>query len=192
MLTVFSVLWVSFSVFTSWLGVRKGIQHAKEWLCIYTQRFSFVSLAKRRVAAEKKACCVRECVLWSIWLVMHICQYFVRWLTSVVYLDEKAMSGYSSSHVPAMMVRDHSGWHSAGHSSSKPDSYGASMPSVSHWSSRSPAAVAARSNWSGRSRTSAVGVGSCFVSSCVTSLRTPVEARYGAYKSMTNFAVCWY
>jgi len=121
----------------------------------------------------------------------------------VVYLDEKAMSGYSSSHVPAMMVRDHSGWHSAGHSSSKPHSYGASMPSVSQWSSRSPAAVAARSNWSGHSRTSAVGVGSCFVSSTknmmgmvtetargVTSLRTPVEARYAAYKSMTNFAVC--
>ena len=32
MLTVFSVPWVPLSVFTCWLGVRKGIQHAKEWL----------------------------------------------------------------------------------------------------------------------------------------------------------------
>ena len=66
------------------------------------------------------------------------------------------------------------------------------MPSVSQWSSRSPAAVAARSDWSGRSGTSTsyVGVGNSFVSSArgATSFRTPVEARYGAYKSMTNFA----
>ena len=121
----------------------------------------------------------------------------------MVYSDEKAMSGYSSSQAPAMIVHDHGGWHSAGHSSSKPHSYGASTPSVGQWSGRSPAAVAARSDWSGRSGTSAsaVGGGSSFASSAknvmgmvtetargVTSSRTPVEARYDAYKSMTNSA----
>ena len=70
------------------------------------------------------------------------------------------------------------------------------MPSVSQWSSRSPAAVAARSDWSGRSGTSAssVGVGNSFVSSgmgMVTETArgaTSFRTRYGAYKSMTNFA----
>ena len=121
----------------------------------------------------------------------------------MVYLGEKAVSGYSSSQAPAVMVHDHGGWHSSGHLSSKAHSYGASMPSVGQWSSRSPAAVVARSDWSGRSGISAsfVGVGSSFMSSAkymmgmgsetargVTSLRTSVEARYGAYKSMTNVA----
>jgi len=73
------------------------------------------------------------------------------------------------------------------------------MPSVSQWSSRSPAAVAARSDWSGRSGTSAssVGVGNSFVSSTKNMMgmvtetargATSFRTRYGAYKSMTNFA----
>lgn len=115
--------------------------------------------------------------------------------------DEKGMSGYSSSQAPSMVVHDH-GWHSAGHSS-KQHSYGPSAPSGGQWSSRGSAAVSARSDWSGRSGTSssAAGGGSSFASSAknvmgmvteathgAASSRAPVEARYDAYKSMTNSA----
>jgi len=111
------------------------------------------------------------------------------------------VSGYSSSQAPSMAVHDH-GWHSAGHSS-KQHSYGSSAPSGGQWSSRGSAAVSAHSDWSGRSgnSSSAAGGGSSFASSAknvmgmvteatrgAASSRAPVEARYDAYKSMTNSA----
>jgi len=100
-----------------------------------------------------------------------------------------------------MVVPGH-GWHTAGHSSSKPHGFGASAPSTSQWSSRGSAAVSARSDWAGRSGTSSgVGGGSSFVSPTknvmgmvtdatrgAASSRTPVEARFDAYKSMTHSA----
>jgi len=122
--------------------------------------------------------------------------------TAVEYSDEKAVAGYSSSQVPAVGMHDHS-WHSGGHSSSKQHSYGASTPSAGQWAGRGSAAVSARSDWSGRSGTlsSATGGGSSFVSSAknvlgmvtestrgAVSSRAPADARYDAYKSMTNSA----
>ena len=124
-------------------------------------------------------------------------------MTAVEYSDEKAVSGYSSSQTSPMMVHDH-GWHSAGHSSSKPHSYTASAPAAGQWSSRSTAAVSARSDWSGRSGNSstAAGGGSSFASTAknvmgmvteatrgaASSRGAPVEARYDAYKSLANSA----
>jgi len=123
-------------------------------------------------------------------------------MTAVECSDDKAVSGYSSSQTPSMVIHDH-GWHGAGHSSSKQHSYGASAQSASQWSSRGSAAVSARSDWSGRSgnSSSAAGGGSSFTSSAknvigmvteptrsAASSRATLEARYDAYKSMTNSA----
>jgi len=111
---------------------------------------------------------------------------------SVECSDDKSVPGYSSNQPASMTARDH-GWHV----SSKQHGYGASAPSSSQWSSRgtpSSADVSARSDWSGRGAgSSSAGGGSSFASaaknvmSAATS-RAPMEARYDAYKHLTNSA----
>jgi len=120
-------------------------------------------------------------------------------MSSVEYSDAKPMSGYSSNQTSAVAARDH-GWHSAGHTSSKQHSYGASG---GQWSSRGTtapsAAPPARSDWSGRGSgsSSAAGGAGSFASSAKNAMgsgaasassRAAHDPRYDAYKQLANSA----